>query len=120
MQIKSDESVLTEKQSLPGCGLNEVIRGHSENLEIRSGNQLRTTKAQLAANADRLFVGANLHDAGYLLDLALSREERVAGVELSEDAAQAPHVDGHTVRVTQDDLRGAVEATLDVGVHCWD
>lgn len=58
-----------------------------------------------------------LHDAGDLLHLTLPREERVAGVELGQDAAQTPHVDGHAVRVTQDDLRGAVEATLDVGVH---
>lgn len=61
---------------------------------------------------------AYLHDAGDLLHLTLAREERVAGVELGEDATQAPHVDGHAVRVTQDDLWGAVEATLDVGVHC--
>lgn len=57
-----------------------------------------------------------LHYASYLLHLALSREERVAGVEFTEDATQTPHVDGHAVGVTQDDLWRAVEATLDVGV----
>lgn len=67
-----------------------------------------------------ILADAHLHDAGYLLHLTLSWEERVAGVELGKDAAQTPHVDGHTVRVTQDDLWGAVEATLDVGVHCWE
>lgn len=61
---------------------------------------------------------AYLHDAGYLLHLTLSWEERVAGVELGEDAAQTPHVYSHTVRVTQDDLWRAVEAALDVGVYC--
>ena len=57
-----------------------------------------------------------LHDAGDLLHLALPREEREAGVELSHDAAQAPHVDGHAVGVAQNHLWGAVETTLDVGV----
>lgn len=58
-----------------------------------------------------------LHYASYLLHLALSWEERVACVELGQDAAQTPHVDGHAVWVTQDHLRRPVEATLDVGVH---
>lgn len=60
---------------------------------------------------------AHLHDAGYLLYFTLSREEGIACVEFGKDAAQAPHVNGHAVRVTQDDLRRAVEATLDVGVN---
>lgn len=58
-----------------------------------------------------------LHYASYLLHLALSWEKRVACVELGQDAAQTPHVDGHAVWVTQDHLRRPVEATLDVGVH---
>lgn len=59
----------------------------------------------------------HLHYARHLLHFTLSWKERVAGVELSEDAAQTPHVDGHAVRVAQYDLRRAIEATLDVGVH---
>lgn len=58
-----------------------------------------------------------LHDAGYLLHLALSWEDRIACVEFGKDATQTPHVNGHAVGVTQDDLWRAVEATLDVGVH---
>ena len=58
-----------------------------------------------------------LHDASYLLCLALSWEQRIACVELSKDATQTPHVDGHAVGVPQDDLWRAVEATLDVGVN---
>lgn len=60
---------------------------------------------------------AHLHDAGYLLHFTLSWEEGIACVEFGKDAAQAPHVNGHAVRVTQDDLWRAVEATLDVGVN---
>lgn len=110
--------VLTEKQSLPGRGLNKVVGRHSQDLEIPTGKSVwYAMMARLAVDADARF--AYLHDAGYLLHLALPWEERVAGVELGQDAAQTPHVDGHAVRVTQDDLWGAVEATLDVGVHCW-
>lgn len=58
-----------------------------------------------------------LHNAGDLLHFALPWEDRIACVEFSKDATQTPHVDGHAVRVTQDDLWGAVEATLNVGVH---
>lgn len=58
-----------------------------------------------------------LHYASDLLHFALSWEERIARVEFSKDAAQTPHVNGHAVGVTQDDLWRAVEATLDVGVH---
>lgn len=60
---------------------------------------------------------SHLHYAGDLLHFALSWKERIACVEFSKDATQTPHVDGHAVGVTQDNLRRAVEATLDVGVH---
>lgn len=56
------------------------------------------------------------HDAGELLDLVLAGEERVAGVELGEDAAERPHVDGRTVGQAEDDLGAAVEPRLDVRV----
>lgn len=58
-----------------------------------------------------------LHYASYLLHFALSWEERIACVQFSKDAAQTPHVNGHAVGVTKDDLWRAVEATLDVRVH---
>ena len=58
-----------------------------------------------------------LHYAGYLLHFTLSWKDRIARVEFSEDATQTPHVNGHAVGVTQDDLWRAVEAALDVGVH---
>ena len=59
----------------------------------------------------------NLHHVGELLGLVLTREERVASVELGHDAAEAPHVDGSRVRDAQDDLGRSVEATLDVCVY---
>lgn len=52
-----------------------------------------------------------------MLLFVLSREERISGVELGKDASQGPHVDGHVVRHAQNDLGGAVEAGLDIGVH---
>lgn len=39
-------------------------------------------------------------------------------MELSQDAAKAPHVDGHAVGMAQEHLWGTVEAALDVGVNC--
>ena len=39
-------------------------------------------------------------------------------VELGEDTAKAPHVDGHGVLQAEDHLRRPVEARLDVRVHC--
>ena len=62
--------------------------------------------------------GGHLHDAGHLLGLALPGEQGPPGVELGQDAAQAPHVDGHAVRLAKDHLGGAVEPALNVGVHC--
>eukprot|EP00955_Chlamydomonas_euryale_P028884 304372-Chlamydomonas_euryale.AAC.1 len=58
-----------------------------------------------------------LHDALQLVGLVLSGEERVAGVQLREDASKAPHVDGGAVLQPQDDFGRSVEARLDVRVH---
>ena len=44
-------------------------------------------------------------------------EEGVASVELSENAGQAPHVDGRAVAQAQHDFWRAVEAALNVAVH---
>jgi len=60
----------------------------------------------------------HLHDAGELLDLVLAGEQRAAGVEFGDDAAEAPHVDRRRVRQTEDHLGRTVEPRLDVGVHC--
>lgn len=61
----------------------------------------------------------DLHDAGQLLLLVLSRKEGISRVELSKDASQGPHVNGHVVRHAQNDLGGAVETGLNVGVHLF-
>ena len=58
----------------------------------------------------------DLHGAGQLVRLVFPGKERVTGEELGQDASEAPHVDGHAVLPAQDDLRGAIEAALDVGV----
>ena len=52
-----------------------------------------------------------------LLAALPTREEGAARQQLCQDAAQAPHVDGHLVRQAQDDLRAPVEAALDVCVY---
>ena len=57
-----------------------------------------------------------LHDVRQLVDLGLSWEDGVARVQLSNDATEAPHVNAHSVRYTQDDLGSAVEPRLDVRV----
>ena len=46
-----------------------------------------------------------------------TREKRIADVQLVEDAAKAPHVDGLRVLDTQDDLWCSVEPGLDIGVY---
>lgn len=55
-----------------------------------------------------------LHDEGHLVLLILSRKDGPASVQLSNDAAEAPHVDSHAIAVTEDDLRSAVIASLNV------
>ena len=45
-----------------------------------------------------------------------TREQRLPNVELVEDTAERPHVDGGWVGNTEHDLRCSIEATLDVGV----
>lgn len=48
--------------------------------------------------------------------LVLSGEQWITDIELVQDTAKAPHVDGRTVRDTQHDLGCPVETWLDVGV----
>lgn len=57
------------------------------------------------------------HDAGQLVALVLAREQRVAGQQLGQYAAEAPHVDREAVARAEDHLRGPVETGLDVSVH---
>ena len=59
----------------------------------------------------------DLHDTGQLFHLVLPGEQGVPRVQLRQDTAKAPHIDGHGVGQTQDHLWGAVKPTLDVRVH---
>ena len=59
---------------------------------------------------------AQLHDARQLVRLVLAREQRAAGRQLGEDAAERPHVDREPVARAEHHLGRAVEARLDVGV----
>lgn len=74
-------------------------------------------KPMVSVGADRQ-PSPYLHDAGQLLHLILPGEQGVARVQLCHDAAQAPHVNGHVVRVAQDHFWGSVEPALDVRVYC--
>ena len=59
---------------------------------------------------------AHLHDQTYLVCFIFSWEDRVAHSELGHDTPETPHVDAGCVGDTQNDLGGAVEARLDVGI----
>lgn len=50
----------------------------------------------------------HLHDARQLLLLVLAREQRVARVQLGNDAAETPNVDGRVVVHAEDDLCGGL------------
>lgn len=58
----------------------------------------------------------NLHDTRQLLLFVFTREDGEASVQLSKDATQAPHINGHVIVHAKDDLRGTVEATLNIRV----
>ena len=58
----------------------------------------------------------HLHDERHLLWLAFTWEDGEAGEEFGEDAAKAPDIDGGSVGDGEHDLRGSIEATLDVRV----
>ena len=60
----------------------------------------------------------NLHDTRQLLLLIFTREDGKAGVQLSKDATQTPHVDGHMIIHAKDDFGRAIEATLNIGIDC--
>ena len=55
--------------------------------------------------------------AGQLIRFVLAGQERVAEVQLGQDAAQRPHVDRQSVAQAQDHFGRPVEARLDVRVH---
>lgn len=59
----------------------------------------------------------DFHDALDLLLLVLSRKNREAHIQLVQNAAERPHVDGRRVPDAHHDLRRSVEATLDVRVE---
>lgn len=57
-----------------------------------------------------------LHHQRHVVFLVLAWEQGVPHVELIEDAAETPHVDGGVVGDAEDNFGGAVEARLNVGV----
>ena len=59
----------------------------------------------------------DLDDARQLVVLVLAGERRPPGVQLDEDAAEAPHVDRRAVPRAEDHLRRPVESRLDVRVR---
>ncbi len=59
----------------------------------------------------------DLYDTGQLVPFVLAWEQRVPGEQLGQNAAQAPHVDGHAVLGSEDHLGRAVEARLNVRVN---
>lgn len=86
-------------------------------------NRLSTvqhTKEESLAGAavDKVLVWGpkNLHDTRQLLLFVFTGEDGETSVQLSKDAAQAPHVDGHVIVHAKDDLRRTVEATLNIRV----
>ena len=52
-----------------------------------------------------------------MLFFVLTCKDGEAHEELVKDAAEGPHVDGRRIPNTHHNLRGAVEARLDVGVE---
>lgn len=61
----------------------------------------------------------HLHDTGQLLLLVFTRENRIAGVKLSQDTANAPHINCNSVTHAEDNLWRAVESRLNVGIDLF-
>jgi hypothetical protein len=61
----------------------------------------------------------DLHDAGQLFLLVLTREDRISSPQLGENAAQTPHVNPEAIAAAQNDFRAAVEARLDIRVYLF-
>ena len=58
----------------------------------------------------------DLHNTLYLFFLIFSSENRKSYIQLVENAAKGPHVDGWGISDAHHDLGGSVKPTLDVGV----
>jgi len=58
----------------------------------------------------------DLNNTGELIGLVLAGKERMASQKLRQDASEAPHVNRHAVAGTNDHLRCAIEARLNVRV----
>jgi len=58
----------------------------------------------------------DLHHVCELFSLIFSWEQRVSCIKLRHYAAKAPHINSGGVGDTENNLRGSVEATLNVGV----
>lgn len=61
----------------------------------------------------------NFHDASKLFLLILAGENGYTSEELSEDAADTPHVNWQTVSHSQDNLWGSVETRLNIGINLF-
>jgi len=59
----------------------------------------------------------NFHDTSKLLLFVLPRKYRISGIQLCQDAPQTPHVDWHSIRRTENDLRGSIKSRLDVSIY---
>lgn len=127
------------------------VHGHNPTIQILSPKYLTTGICHAPVTKEEFFplsfcqdAGTRcikyLHNAGQLLCLVLSREERVTRVQLRQNGAKTPHVNSHAVRETfkakhtpinhthplgvprivgsrtENDLGGSVEPGLDVRV----
>lgn len=61
----------------------------------------------------------HFHNASKLLLLILARKNGHTSVELSQDAANTPHVDWQAIRHPQYHLRGSIETRLDIGIYLF-
>lgn len=81
---------------------------------------MRVTEEQpLAGTAvDKLLVrhSEDFHDTRQLLLFVLAGEDGESRIQLCQDAAQTPHIDGHVVVHAENNFWGTIEATLDVCV----
>lgn len=61
----------------------------------------------------------HFHNAGQLLLLVLTRENRITSVKLGQDTANTPHINGDPVAHTEDNLWRSVESRLNVRVDLF-
>ena len=59
----------------------------------------------------------HFHHQGHVILFILSREKRVTNVQLVEDAAKAPHVNGMVVGDAKYNLWSPIESRLNIGIN---